>query len=101
MRTPATSRTPSQHEHATAVGRSCLRVSILGMPRKRGTNETFPKRERIGNSGVLSGPLTPTLMVSITMLVAVAITDGKSGKTIEKNTVLTPAAENRWGVFVT
>jgi outer membrane autotransporter protein len=29
------------------------------------------------------------------------IVDGKSGKTIEKNPVLTPAAENRWGVFVT
>jgi hypothetical protein len=28
------------------------------------------------------------------------IIDGKSGKTIEKNPVLTPAAENRWGVFV-
>src|SRR5260370_20008827 len=29
------------------------------------------------------------------------IVDGKSGKTIEKNPVLTPAAEHRWGVFVT
>jgi autotransporter-associated beta strand protein/YVTN family beta-propeller protein len=29
------------------------------------------------------------------------IVDGKSGKTIEKNRVLTPAADNRWGVFVT
>jgi autotransporter-associated beta strand protein/YVTN family beta-propeller protein len=29
------------------------------------------------------------------------IVDGKSGKTIEKNPILTPAAENRWGVFVT
>ncbi len=27
--------------------------------------------------------------------------DGKSGKTIEKNPILTPAADNRWGVFVT
>jgi YVTN family beta-propeller protein/autotransporter-associated beta strand protein len=27
--------------------------------------------------------------------------DGKNGKTIEKNPVLTPAADNRWGVFVT
>jgi YVTN family beta-propeller protein/autotransporter-associated beta strand protein len=29
------------------------------------------------------------------------IVDGKNGKTIEKNPVLTPAADNRWGVFVT
>src|SRR5258707_3929003 len=29
------------------------------------------------------------------------IVDGKNGKTIEKNPVLTLAAENRWGVFVT
>src|SRR5260370_31433329 len=29
------------------------------------------------------------------------IVDGKNGKTIEKNPVLTPAPENRWGVFVT
>jgi YVTN family beta-propeller protein/autotransporter-associated beta strand protein len=27
--------------------------------------------------------------------------DGKSGKAIEKNPILTPAADNRWGVFVT
>ncbi|MFZ3376558.1 MAG: autotransporter domain-containing protein [Chthoniobacterales bacterium] len=48
---------------------------------------------RSGSSGFnssLSLARTPVPMV-----------DGKSGKTIEKNPVLTPAAENRWGVFVT
>ena len=48
---------------------------------------------RSGSSGFnssLSLARTPAPMV-----------DGKSGKTTEKNPVLTPAADNRWGVFVT
>jgi YVTN family beta-propeller protein/autotransporter-associated beta strand protein len=43
-----------------------------------------------GFSSSLSLARTPAPMV-----------DGKSGKTIDKNPVLTPAIENRWGVFVT
>jgi autotransporter-associated beta strand protein/YVTN family beta-propeller protein len=43
-----------------------------------------------GFSSSLSLARTPAPMV-----------DGKNGKTVEKNAVLTPAPDNRWGVFVT
>jgi hypothetical protein len=41
MRTPATIPTPSQREHATAIGRSYLKAATLGTKEQPSTNETF------------------------------------------------------------